>query len=520
MNFDARFYLALLLRRLPWIAAIILLCTSLGVIVAYKLPPQYRAQARLLVESPQIPDDLAASTVRSTGEEILLAVQQRLLTRQNLLDISRNFGLHDDRPEMSPDQIVEDMHRRIVFDMPPLQGGTGVITVSFRSPDAESSAAVTNALVTEILKQNVELRTSASGSTLDFFKQEVDRLAQEMAAQNARILEFKSANRDALPESLEYRRSRQAAEQERLLQVDRELAGLRDRRQRLTDLYDRTGRLAASIENLTPEQARLEQLRQELASALVLYSPENPRVRALRSQVQALERAVEEQLGTGGGNGALTTFDLQMADIDGQIEFLADQKAILQREIEKLEESIAATPRNAIALGQLESDYENLRVQHDQAVASLAEARMGDRIEVTARGQRISVIEPASVPELPSSPNRKLISAAGLGAGVVLAAAFMFLLEVLNTAVRRPAELVSTLGITPFGTIPFVETRQEIRRRHLRVSGIAAFLLIGLPAALYAVHVAVMPLDALAADVAARLGLEAELARFFPPRAG
>jgi uncharacterized protein involved in exopolysaccharide biosynthesis len=378
---------------------------------------------------------------------------------------------------------------------------------------------VTNALVEQIVRQNVELRTTASGSTLDFFRQEVDRLAQEMAAQNARILEFKSAHRDALPESLEYRRSRLAAEQERLLQVERELAGLRDRRQRLTDLYDRTGRLAASLENLTPEQARLEQLRQELASALVLYAPENPRVRALRSQVEALERAVEEQLGAG-GNGAITTFDLQMADIDGQIDFLADQKAILQREIEKLEASIARTPENAIALGQLESDYENLRVQYDQAVASLAEARMGDRIEVTARGQRISVVEPAAVPQLPAAPNRKLISAAGFGAGIVLSAALVFLLEVLNTTIRRPAELVGSLGISPFGTIPRIETRSEIRRRRLRAWGAAALLLFGLPATLYAFHLGVMPLDVLLADMAERLGLEDEVARFLPPSAG
>jgi hypothetical protein len=227
---------------------------------------------------------------------------------------------------------------------------------------------------------------------------------------------------------------------------------------------------------------------------------------ALQTQVAALEEGIREQLGAGGSD-ALTTFDLQMADIDGQIDFLAQQKALLERELEALEISIEATPRNAIALGGLESDYENLRVQHNQAVASLAEARMGDRIEVTARGQRISVIERASAPTSPAAPNRKLIAAAAFGAGLVMAAALVFLLELLNRSVRRPAELVDALGIVPFGTIPYIETRAEIVRRRLKLVGGMTVAVLGLPLALYVAHLYLMPISALIGVVAERTGL-------------
>jgi polysaccharide biosynthesis transport protein len=201
---------------------------------------------------------------------------------------------------------------------------------------------------------------------------------------------------------------------------NRELAGLRDRRQRLADLYDRTGRLGPSLGPVSPEQAELDELRQELASALVLYSPQNPRVRALQTQVAALEGAVREQMGGGFGENGLSAFDLQVADIDGQIDFLAEQKTLLVTELAEIAASIEATPANAIALGKLRSDYENLRLQYDQATLSLADARMGDRIEVTSRGQRISVIEDAAAPSAPAEPNRNLVIAAGFGAGVVL----------------------------------------------------------------------------------------------------
>ncbi len=494
MTFDLRFYLALLIRRLPLVLAIIVVTTMVGVYMAFTLPPVYRAEARLLVESPQIPNELAASTVQTTPAEVLLGIQQRILSTANLLAMADRFDIYAETPDLQEGVKVADMRERITLATPTIDQRTGVLTVSFDAPDPVLSSVVTNALVDEILRQNVELRTGASGGTLEFFSQEVDRLSREIAQQNARILEFEQANRDALPESLTYRRARQSAQQEQLLQVNRELAGLRDRRQRLQELFDRTGRIGTSTADLTPEQARLEDLRQELASALVIYAPDNPRVRALQTQVAALEEAVRQQLGGGAGEGALTTFDLQVADIDGQINFMADQKRALEEELADIARSIEATPANAIVLGELQSDIENLRVQYDQAVQSLADARMGDRIEVTARGQRIIVVDAAIAPAEPAAPNRNLIMAAGFGAGIVLTMLMLFLTDVLNRTVRRPAELVSSLGITPFGTIPYIPTEGEVRRQRAKmISGVVAAV-ICLPLLLYGVSL-VLPWD-------------------------
>ncbi len=273
---DLKFYLALFLRRFPYFLIVCLAVTGLGVTLAYTLPPVYNAQARLLVESPQIPDELAASTVQVEAPELLRIIQQRILTRANLLEISRKFNIHANRPEMTADDIVLDMRARTQIGLPNVRDTTGVVTVSFSAPTARQSAEVTNELVTQVLQQNVELRTTAASQTLDFFEQEVERLNDELARQGALILDFKLKNKDALPESLEYRRTRQASLQERLAQVDRDLAGLRDRRTQLAELYERTGQAGAPMEPLTPEQARLQQLKQELAAGLVIYSPQKP----------------------------------------------------------------------------------------------------------------------------------------------------------------------------------------------------------------------------------------------------
>jgi uncharacterized protein involved in exopolysaccharide biosynthesis len=496
MTLDVRFYLSLILRRLPVIAAIIFTATTAGILYAVSLPPVFRAEARLLIENAQIPDELAASTVRSTTEEILLAIQQRIMTRDNLLALGERHDLFANAPSLTDEQRLRVIGDRVSIYMPNTQGSTGVVTVSFAASEPELSANVTNEIAEQILAWSMELRTKASASTLDFFQQEVQRLTDELAHQNALILEFEQNNRDALPESLEFRRTRQAAQQERLLQVERELAGLRDRRERLTELYDRTGRLVTNAEARTPEEERLDELRQELASALVVLSSTNPRVRALQNEVNALEEAVKEQRDAAGG-GRLTPFEVQMLDIDGQIDYLAEQKDLVEKDLVDLETSIEATPGNSIKLAELQSNYETLRVQYEEAVASLSEARMGNRIEATDRGQRISVIENAVPPAFRAEPNRKRIAVAAFGAGVILAGALLFLLEILNQTIRRPSELAKVIGAPPFGTVGFLDGNVRERKLSNGSFALLAVVLVNIPVLLLVVHIYVTPISSL-----------------------
>lgn len=512
---EVRFYLSLFLRRLPFFILIVLVCTAGGLFLAVNLPPVYKAQARLVVESPQIPGELASSTVQASVVEILEVTQQRILTRANLLDLARRFDIYAGQPDMASDAIVSDMRSRIGIELPTNnRNRAAFVTVSFAAPNGEISAQVTNELVTQILQENVAMRTNVTGQTLDFFVQEVARLDVELSDQGAKILEFKETHKEALPDSLDYRRNRQSSLQERLLQLDRELSGLRDRRARLVEIYERTGRSDLAGASLTPEQRRLRQLQDERASALVIYSTDHPRIKSLNGQIAALE-AANIKLGLGTETAPnFTAFELQISDIDGQIEFIEEQKTIINNELKVLAKSIEATPTNAIALGTLERDYENLRLQYAQATASLAEARTGDQIEAQSRGQRITVTEQAVIPNSPTGPNRKKIAAAGVALGIGLSAGLFALLEILNNTIRRPVDVTTRLGAPAFGTVPYIQTTGERITRRSMVAASFVIPIAGICIGLYFIHQYYLPIDLLLEKVTERLGVDSLLARF------
>lgn len=520
---DFKFYFSLFLRRLPYFLILLAIGSAVGLTLASVLSPVYVARAVLIVESQQIPSELAATTVQTEATEQLQIIQQRILTRASLLDMANRLEIYAPAPgeaavQMPADEIVEDLRRRIAIVTTGGVTRTGpvqatIVNVTFEAPTAAMSAAVTNEVVTLILQENVEIRTNVAGQTLSFFVEEVARLDRELTTRGAEILAFQEANLEALPDSLEFRRTQQAAGQERLSQVGREMAVLRDRRERLVTLFETTGIVAETgpTANLTPEQRQLQGLRDELANALAVLSPQNPRVRVLEAQIAALEVTVTGQLAAGGQvtqTGAQpSAYDLQLADIDGQLAYLAALKDEVAVTMDALRRSIEATPGNAIALDTLQRDYANLRAQYDQAVANRGRAETGDTIEALAKGQRITVIEQAVAPREPQSPNRPLIAIGGVAGGLALGLGFVALLEVLNTAIRRPADLTAKLGIAAFGTLPLIRTRGEIIRRRMIIAAAFALVLIGLPAGLWFVHSQITPLDLLLDQVMGRIGL-------------
>ena len=524
MSLDLRFYAALFLRRIHYFLILLALGAAIGITLAIVLPPVYRAEALLIVESQQIPDELAATTVQTETTEQLQIIQQRILTRESLLEMANRLAIYAPRPgevaERRPaDEIVADMRDRIVIAT---SGGAStrgpvqatIVRVSFEAPTAMMSATVTNEVVTLILQENVEIRTSVAGQTLEFFTETVARLDQELATRGAEILAFQERNLEALPDSLEFRRQQQSAAQERLAQVEREEDILRDRRDRLVSLYENTGDIGGlntPLSTQTPEQRQLQSLKDELNTLLAVLSPENPRVKVMQAQVAALEKTVAAQVAAGAqmtDTGVpLTAYEIQLADLDGQLDFLAAQKRQIKSTMDALRVSIEATPGNAITLDTLQRDYANLRAQYDQAVTNRARAETGDTIEALAKGQRISVIEQAVAPRAPERPNRTLLAAGGVGAGFFLGLAAVVLREVFSSAVRRPVDLTRGLGITPFGTVPLIRTRWEVVRRQTIIFAGFAVAIVMIPALLWIIHVQVMPLNDVLDRIMERVGL-------------
>lgn len=515
MNLDFSFYLRLLSRRLPAMLFLFIVASSVGGVIALRMPPVYETSAKLLVESAQIPDDMVRSTVRVDAREQLTIIQQRLMTRANMLDVARNNRIFPDLATMSPDEIVAAMRQQTTILRSNRRQGGNLMTVKFEGEDPERVTAVMNDYVTIILEANSDFRSERVEGTMEFFEQEVNSMANALRDQGEQIVAFKSDNSDALPENLNYRMNRQALLQERISRAERDLESVLAQRENVQKVYAATGSLApvqSKNVRLTPQQQRLNGLQAKLRDARLIYSEQNPRVRLLRTQVEALEAEITAsgtdvavQASVQDGEEAPSLLDLTLAELDSRAEGLREEIELASAEINKLQDSIERTPTIRIALDAMERDQRNIQSQYNAAVRRLSQARMGERVELSARGERITVLEPPSVPNAPARPNRAAIGGMGMMVGLGLAAGFFLLLELINTSIRRPAEITSAMQITPLATIPRFETQAgRRRRRRKQILGLVLVTVLSI-LFLWGVDTYVMPLEQLVGAVVRRI---------------
>lgn len=509
MTLDLRFYFAIFIRRLHYFILVFGAVSALAITAAFTLPPVYYAEARLLIERPQIPDELAAPKVDATDREKLQVIEQRLMTRTNLLDIAKRFDALGDTESLREDQIIIDMVKNTTFFSQAGREQATLMIVGFEAGDAQTTADVVDEYVNLILRDNQAVRTDRAQETLEFFQNEVDRLSAEVSAHSTKILEFQSANADALPDTLDFRLQQQDTLQQRLINIEENITTLNDQKQQLIRLYNATGQVQNAPSNiLSPEAQQLASLKDQLNAALAIYSPEHPNVKLLQARVAQLEAVVANQTPDekAAASPEASLLEIQTDQIDNRIAQQNRQRALIEAQLDELADSIERTSANTITLNALNRDYTNIQDQYNTAVSRMASASAGERIEVLSKGERILVLDEAVVPFSPIRPARAKIAIGGIGAGLALGFGLVVLLEMLNSAIRRPSDLTRSLEISPIGVIPYVHTPGEDIRRRAVVALLLLSALFGLPAAAWLMDAYLMPLDVFIEKLSAKAG--------------
>ncbi len=512
-NIDFRFYFWLFLQRLPLFLTVVVLAAGLGIALTLLWPPSYQATAKILVESPQIPADLAKSTVPTSAAEQFQIIQEDVLSRESLLALADKFGIYDDARDMSRTDMFDDMRRRVGIVPTPVETASGgavatVFHISFRADRPAVAADLVNDLVTMILNKDVQLRTARATDTVTFFTKESQRLDGELRALDSRILAFKNEHINAMPDSIDFRRNQQTAQQQRLLALAQEEATLRRQQ---ADLQSRPLEITATP--ATPEEQSLLALRQALAQQQVSFSEDSPTIRALRDRIAALQQTIADPAD---GTGApLSSRDIQLADIRDRLTAIGEERSAINQAIADLSISIAATPGNETVLNSLLRDHQNLQAQYDAAIARLADASTGQQIELLLKGERLSLIETAVPPQVRQGPGQKTLILASLGAALLAGLATILVPELLNRRVRRPDELVSQLQIVPYITVPYIDRRFRPMRLAMGLA-VGLGMVIAVPLLLLVSRSDVAPRSEMSSLALAALG--APVAGFEEPR--
>ena len=436
----------------PWLVLGITLTGSLtAALAAWSMPPIYKSTARILVESQQIPDELVRPSVIASAGERLAVIEQRLLTRDNLLNVSDRLGLFSGQEDLTPSQRVRKLREStsvegLSFNSNPRHRGPShfsAFTISFRTDDPHLAAQVANAYVAGILERNRDARTARASETLAFFESEVARIAADLGSTEDSIAAFKASNRAYLPDTV----------QSRL----KELSGLRRQ----------LSHHAARIARVTGKDVAIA------AQVIGVDLSEGDDGRSGRTSLQDTAAPL--------GNRSLK---------QGQVDLLLAHQRATEARISEVQKAIERSAQVEVELRSMERRFDHLQMMHREAVLKQSDAARGEKLEDTHQVERFEVLDAAQVPERPISPKRLSIASGGALASLLLGLILSAFVEWNSRIVRNGADLHRLLGVRPVIVMPPIRTRRERseRRRRLLLPVLApvcvllsAFLFSGSP---------------------------------------
>ena len=192
------YFYGILKRRALFFAIPFVLILAIGSFITAVWPAIYLSQGTILVQSQEIPSDLVRPTVGALANDRIQVIEQRIMTRDNLVAIAKKFQLSPGWQErVSGTEIVDFIRKRAVIKPAELklQGQRKdaiAYTVGFEYERPQIAAKVANELVTMILNEDVRSRTEFAAETTKFLAQEVKRLENQLSLNDAQIAEIKS----------------------------------------------------------------------------------------------------------------------------------------------------------------------------------------------------------------------------------------------------------------------------------------------------------------------------------------
>ncbi|RLA87557.1 MAG: lipopolysaccharide biosynthesis protein [Deltaproteobacteria bacterium] len=438
------------------------------------------------------------------------------------------------------------------------QGVTIAFTVAYQGKNPETVQRVAGTLASLYLEENLKIREQQAKTTTQFLEAELKEIEERLQTIGGKISEFKAKHGEILPELQQFNLSQAESLERQIDQLKGQIRAAEDRKiyleSQLTTINPDSPLISGSGERILDPHSRLRTLKVMLAELQARYSDDHPDIIRVKQEMAELEKMV----GTTEGSPSmkrqkLTNLKAELAQKQSRysdqhpeiiklkreiaeleslpevntpapavaqpdnpayinlltniqaatndINMLQNQKADLEAKLRNYRQRLEDAPKVEQEYLALVRDYQNAHAKHQEIMNKILEARIAEGMEESQKAERFTLIDPASYPEKPISPNRPLIMLVGLFLSGGMGLGLVALTEHLDHSVKNADEVAWLTGVPVLGRITRMVTAedlaQKIRRRRLLWSLVGLSILVSF----VILHLFIMDLGILTAKI-------------------
>ena len=464
-------YIPTILWQRKWFVIVPFVVLSIaGVAAAMLLPPVYRSSATLLVESQELPSTLVTSPLNTIIDQRIAKIREQVLSRGDLIELIEQNNLYESERRSKPlSSVVQKMQaatalQAVSGDIGQGQsaqpGGTSTIAfnMSFDYSDPAKAQAVMQSFVSRFLEIDATTMAAQANNTVDFLQDQSGKLQAEINRIEGQITAIKARNGAALAGGGMVMPANTGSYSAQIAQLQSE---------------NRV--LLAQSRKSGGKDPLVQQAEAALVAARAVFAESHPDVIRAKSRLQQAQEIAASQ-------GPSQDNALIQSQVQANNAQIAQLEASRAQDAARAASGMAAQSRAPVLqeeVSQLEARANSLRDQLRDVSGNVLRAQNSARMAQEQKGERLSVVDPPSSPDKPTSPNKLMLIGggvgAGLGLGLVLALALEFLLRPIRGVGQLRALGLETLSLVPTFTpdpppgapprrrfsLPFLQKRQR-----------------------------------------------------------
>jgi polysaccharide chain length determinant protein (PEP-CTERM system associated) len=495
--------IALIAWRRKWWAILPAIVISVGVFAWVRtLPNLYMSDTLILVVPQQVPEAYVRSTVTTRIEDRLQTITQQILSRTRLERIIQDFNLY---PEARKTAIMEDVVER-------MRGSIGVqvvkgdaFRVSFTSDDARTAMRVTERLASLFIEENLRDREVLAEGTNQFLEAQLEDARRRLVETEHKVEEYKKQYDGQLPEQRDanmqglHNNEMQLQALTESLNRDRDSKLLIERAIADIEAADASAVMpppssaptvgpdglpigATAAQQLEIAQTGLQALRMKDKDTHPDVVAQKRRIVELqkKADTESLARPVSAPASPGEAirKNRLAEARAQLQKLDKQIADKNDEEQKLRASMGSYQKRIESAPARGAELTELTRDYLTLQSMYTSLLAKKEDSKVAANLERRQIGEQFKILDPARLPERPTSPNRPQLHLMGIGLAVGLGLALAGLIEYLDKTLKSEMDVRAALNLVVLAGIPILPGPRARGDRRWKVVAISATVLL------------------------------------------
>ena len=445
----------ILWQRRWWVIVPALIGVLAAIAAILLINPVYRANAVMLVQSPQLPTEVIGTDELDVVDRRIARIREQVTARPELIALIERHGLYDSERKSDPlSEVIKDMRDAITLTPTQSSGpdsGSAQKTIAFELAFDYREPIATQAVVQDLMNRILQLDASGNveqaTNTVQFLTDQSKGLEAQIADLQGKISAINARNGGVLAGGNMIVAGASGS-------YDVQIASLQRDNQSLVQQRN----VAQTSDVRDPIVSAAEQ---RLAAARAVYSETHPDVVVAK---QNLEQA-KELAKSNTRKIPVDVIDQQIAFNNSQIAALRAAKAGEQAQVSSQLSAQARAPLVQQQIADLQQSLIAVNEQYKQVQTRLLAARAGVRAEDEQMSERLSVVEPPVIPDSPSKPDRLKLALGGIGGGLALGIFLAFAIELFLKPIRGPAALQNIMGAAPLGVIPVVTAKATKKRK-------------------------------------------------------